>query len=866
MYYRPKQVILNQKPLVPREPWWWETLFRKCKKFIIALYELFLVFLAYFHAQFIQQEKYKGEYASQYQYSTNELRAHCLMREAAKLLAVMAKPEAVQFRQQTLALYQEEKKKLETQANSRISRWLAYLFPKSLFAHHHRFAKTNWQFYDSLCTELENTPAKRAAMRLEKLRLEIENINCQFRTFHAKTTPLSSLEVAQHKLLESEILRISNDYCSLKSELETDDDCTLEESQRFSFRKEREYSSNIDDWYYDEQQRSNHLSEMNFLLMDRRDLQAHDGKIWKQKAQSLVHPDLNKWLTRKMAFAYSGTEIEGDIHLIMWFHPLKFCFMYTTNLERTIDARILQAAAAKYVLLYRCVDFFVDDIFFGFMKQTIHPEMRKYFLQEERQFKKKKKVRQPDGEFVWMLEDDWMKEFLQRQGFEEPEKYKVIDYRPESEVHDANSNYATYSEEGTLISLSAPPSTQDEIDAEYMEHCAIIERPPDNKFAIAKVGQKVKQLEKLIPEYNNQIRLRFERAVQSEDIPQELTIQRDNSHIPYFTNKEFEIHTIMYHGPGSQHPVNRTGKMIMETDPILNGLNNSQKMIEFAYENANSRNILQIGLERLESAKKEAKMLCLTTGREEDDYGRYVRQLRIDENSKTNSEAVEKLRITYEINQLLQQGMDTTDLLLQLEDLPADVPLKQLLEYQPDGQSVCIDRSVKLLLENGNRDSNYLQVHGYYNMQSEEKKEALENKLIEMRKECVTKHLNEVANTAYFSTQIQQNVKMMQTGKYIDIKKEATRFARHTESESFQHAKNNALSYLEYVEKAKEIDNERRSLFLENAKREDSESGSESGNEDSEDSEIESGSESGNEDSEDESESESGSESGNEHL
>lgn len=828
MYQRPKKVILNQRPLVPREPWWWEVKYLQTKRFFIQLYELFIAFLVFVHVQFWVEEQYPGEYANRNSFGTNELRAFCLMRESAKLLAVMSKPKAVQNREQTILMYQQNiesiEKKLGHWSFSLLARW----FPKSLHAHECKQAKKTIALYQEFIRELQNTPKNRALKQIERIQQDIKDLSSRLSQLSINVNEIANpYHDKQREVALREKERLEKQLKQLEEELATDDDCTLDETQRFSYKKEREFSSNIDPWYYEEKERWNHLSEMNFMWMDRRDLQAHDGKTWKELAKSLVHPDLNKWLTRKMSFCYHGTEVEGNIHLIMWFNPLKFCFLYTTNLERMIDSRILQAAAIKYVLTYRCVDFMVDDDYFTFMRETTHPEIRKYFLQEERQFQRKKKVRQPDGEFVWMLEDEWMDGLLQRAGFDNYKKYKLIENGERSEIKDAGT-MVEYTADGAMIPLSAPPCTQEEIDDEYLSKYRIVERAPNNPNAVTKIGKRVKELEKQDADYKKKVRVRFERAVQSEDIPEELTLQRDLSHIPYFTNKEFEIHTIMYHGPGSEFPINRTGKMMMDTDPMLNGLHNSQKMIEFAYENATPSTILDIGMKRLEDAKEEAKRLCITTGRDEDDYGVYVRQMRIDENAKVNSEAVEKFRITYDVNQLLMNGMDSTELLLQLEALPASSSMKTLLDAQRDEKKedttkllTNLDPSVKFLLENGNNNSNYLQVHGYYSMHSEEKKQELEDKLIEMRRECVTKRLNEVANTMYFSSQVQQNVRMMQNGRYIDKKKESLRFRRFKHSDTFKAEPKALLTYQEYIENARQVDNGRRAFFLELAKQQE---------------------------------------------
>lgn len=773
MFYRPKPIMVNQRPLVARTPWWWEIKYAQLKKFLQQAYEFFLALLLMAHVQLWQEEKFPGQYHLECSFSTEELRSQCLMRENAKLLAVMAKPAAVKNREDTIAMYRSQRDEIARRVTHWLARICEWYYPHSLHAHEMRLARKKIQFFDSVMTDLQNTPRRRAEQRLARLKANTAGASASFSG-------------------EEEIR-------ALELDLATDEDCSIEPHERFSARQERMYSSNIDPWFYDEKERTNHLSEIKFLWRDRRDLEMRDMR---EVAKHLVHPDQAKWLARKLMFCYQGNELEGNQHIVLWFDPMKYSFVYDTNTQRSIDTRVLQAAAMRYVLTYRCLDFYIDDIYLNFFRVTAHPEIRKYFLDEDRKLVPKKKVELPHGGgFKWMNEEDWKNELLLRQGYKNPSKYKLLDYSGESDAANAYARSETYADEsGALVVVDR---TQEEIDEDILSRCAIVEAAPENPNSVAKNNKQIKNLRAAIPEYTTQVRPRFHRVVDEQDKPRELSLQKCKKHIPRFTNQEFETYALLYHGPGSDRPINSTGYLLLDSDATLNGHANSLQMIEMAYEDATPATITKIGLQRVEAAREEAKQLCIMSGQDEQDYGVMVPKLRVDEKARINSENVEKLRITQAVNLLLQNGaMDSNELLMQIEHLPATMTIESIVDCSERE----LDPKMSLLLSNGEQNSDYLDVQGYYDdNKTDEEKEKIETRLVELRRDRIAKRLNEVANTSYFIDQVKQNIQMMQSGKYIDKQKEAQRFVRHENSTAFKTAPKNNMTYLEYLQAAKTI-------------------------------------------------------------
>jgi hypothetical protein len=848
MFYR-QTASVSRKPLKPRELWWWEIKFFQAQHWIVAAYFLLIQFLTFCYEQFWKKESYPGQYEQTCSPRTNERRCQALMQESAKLMAVFGNPDAVRHRDQTIEMYTTQRtliaKKLERWYSPLVEYWL----PRSLYAHDCRWARRKMLFLEKLVNDMQNTPLKKLGKKKERIEQDLVIArDSQLNGMLALITQrdLSGLAVTDPEFvrlcsviqlrkdqLDADIARLEQELEQCNQWLATENDCSLAWYERYSGLQEREFSSSIPDWFYDEQQRSNELAEIRFLMSDRKDLETHDGRKWKETARALVHPNHQLWLGRKLMYSYQGTFEEGHIHLTMWFDPIQFAFMYTTNIKsRVIDYRILQSAAVRYVLTFRCLDFFIDDDYFSFMKYSIHPEIRNYFIQKDHYLQAKKRVRMPDGTHQWMLEEDFKNQLLARQGFPDPTKYYIVNNHQSSEIEQvAQQHFEERQNQAAdpTMSTALVEVTQEEIDEYYMKQITIYEKAVENPNSVATNGPRIRQLRAAIPDFATKLRLRFEQVVNPKDEPYELSFHK-HTNDPYFTNAEFEMHVVLYHGPNSRYPINRTGKMILETDSTLNGFDNSQRMIEFCYDNADPSTILEKGLERIEQARGEARRLCELTNRDPNDFGMMLGKMRIDQNALVNSDAVEKLRITYEINELIRSGTDVDELVLQLEDLPATIPMQYLRDRQEENVSqtkrildigsagsnmpslqVVIsekkpasDLSIVQLLETGNRNSNYLEVHGYELMKTEEEKSALENKLVRMRQECIVQKLNEFRNTEYLSSQIHQNVAMMQSGRYIDKKKEARRFQRHKHSHTFADSSVKLLTYAQYVEEAKQ--------------------------------------------------------------
>lgn len=150
--------------------------------------------------------------------------------------------------------------------------------------------------------------------------------------------------------------------------------------------KQENWSANIPGWYYDDEERARKIKDFNHLYT-----------FDKQE-----HSEVKAWLRRKIIFP-----ISNGSSITLWFNPRLRSFEYFAR-DNFVEYGELSAAAMKYVLLYRCRDFFVDDVLFTPNFTCDSEEMRHYFDLYHESFEQKTDAEEErDRQLKEMMPENW---------------------------------------------------------------------------------------------------------------------------------------------------------------------------------------------------------------------------------------------------------------------------------------------------------------------------------------------------------------------------------------------------------------------------------------------------------------------------
>ncbi len=436
---------------------------------------------------------------------------------------------------------------------------------------------------------------------------EIDAMNKELRSWSARF-----LSYLNPRSLHSHKLRYFQQAIARKQKLKN-----YLENTPTSIEKEKKLSSNIDWYYYVEHERNSKLSEIQFMNADKRDLRTASLP---HIAARLSHPEQQKWLSRMIEFSFAASWPTGHINLLMWFDPIQFGFVYHSR-HRNIDLRILQAAAAKYVRTFFCVEFFIDDKVFPFMRESSNECIRQYFLDKESKLKKKKQV-VVNGVTTW------------------------VDADPTLLVTEAGEGGAG----GGDAAASAPSTELIEVVDEN-PRASWYEKVKENPHSVAKNNARIRLLQKTNPTRDTDVRVRF---IYSED-PKVVDKYQMRVNLPSsFTNEQFELYCLMEHG--LDKPEEMRHELIMSMHSDLLTFDNSLALVAAAYENVSEDKILETGMQRIEMAKQEAAEYCEKNGYYKEDAGKFIRKLRIDDKAKLNQENVQYLLLQQEVQTELVRG------------------------------------------------------------------------------------------------------------------------------------------------------------------------------------------------------------------
>ena len=111
-------------------------------------------------------------------------------------------------------------------------------------------------------------------------------------------------------------------------------------------------------------------------------------------------------------------EDDKNVGIMMYYDLYKQGFVYYSN-DSIISYRVLNAAAMKYVRMYNCIDFFMDEKIVEDCGKKL--ELKKVFYEEEKKKKdKKKKEEEKDNRDVFAKLKNYKKEEKTKVAFQRP--------------------------------------------------------------------------------------------------------------------------------------------------------------------------------------------------------------------------------------------------------------------------------------------------------------------------------------------------------------------------------------------------------------------------------------------------------------
>lgn len=145
----------------------------------------------------------------------------------------------------------------------------------------------------------------------------------------------------------------------------------------------------------------------------------YDSKLFKELLSDSDNLEEKKWKTRIM---YENVYREDDknVGIMMYYDLYKQGFVYYSN-DSIISYRVLNAAAMKYVRMYNCIDFFMDEKIVEDCGKKL--ELKKVFYEEEKKKKdNEKKEEEKDNRDVFAKLKNYKKEEKTKDEKNEKEK------------------------------------------------------------------------------------------------------------------------------------------------------------------------------------------------------------------------------------------------------------------------------------------------------------------------------------------------------------------------------------------------------------------------------------------------------------